>query len=84
MGVWASGLIPTCFTSIGDTTLDIIRKEKKPRKNEPPYNLYYHYILKNNDGLLYISKFIEPKHHWAVADDISAKYGDKFIEEMKL
>jgi hypothetical protein len=83
IGVWASGLIPTCTASIGDTTLDIIRKERNPTKNEPPFNCYFHYIIKNSDGSLYISEPLIPEHHWAVAEDLINKYGDRFSEEIK-
>ena len=32
VGVWASGSIPISTASMGDTTLDVIRKEKNPIK----------------------------------------------------
>jgi len=83
IGVWASGPIPTCTASLGDTTLDIIRKENKPQKNEPPYNLYFHYIIKNSDLNFYISQPLKLDPHWAVVSVINKKYGDKFSEEMK-
>ena len=81
IGVWASGLIPICATSIGDTTLDIIRKESNPTKNEPPFNCYFHYIIKNSDGTLNISEPLKPDHHWAVTADLKRNYGDNFSEE---
>ena len=83
IGVWASGPIPICTASVGDTTLDVIRKERNPKKNEPPFNLYFHYIIKNSDGTLNISEPLEPDNHWAVTADLKRNYGDKFSEELK-
>lgn len=83
IGVWASGPIPSCLASVGDTTLDIIRKETNPGANEPPFNLYFHYIIKNSDGSLYISEPLKPNDHWAVAEVILRKYDDKFSDEIK-
>jgi len=83
IGVWASGLVPSYSASVGDTTLDIIRKETNPAANEPPFNRYFHYIIKNSDGSLYISEALKPDDHWAVAADILSKYGDKFSEEIE-
>ncbi len=83
IGVWVSGPIPSCLASVGDTTLDIIRKETNPGANEPPFNLYFHYIIKNSDGLLYISEALKPDDHWAVTAVILSKYGDKFSDEIK-
>ena len=83
IGVWVSGPIPSCLASVGDTTLDIIRKETNPGANEPQFNLYFHYIIKNSDGLLYISEALKPDDHWAVTAVILSKYGDKFSDEIK-
>ena len=84
IGVWASGPIPSSGASIGDTTLDIIRKEIKPKKNEPPFNIYFQYIIQNSDDSFYISQPLKPdKQHWAVAYELEKKYGDKFSEEIK-
>ncbi len=83
IGVWASGPIPTCAASLGDTTLDIIRKERNPKKDEPPFNVYFHYIIKNSDGTFYISQQLKPDHHWAVTAELHRNYGDKFSEELK-
>lgn len=83
IGVWASGLILTCTASIGDTTLDIIRKEKNQKINEPPFNCYFHYIIKNSDGTLNISQALKPDHHWAITEDLEKKYGDKFTKGIK-
>lgn len=83
IGVWVSGPIPSCLASVGDTTLDIIRKETNPGANEPPFNLYFHYIIKNSDGSLYISEALKPNDHWAVVAVILRKYDDKFSDEIK-
>lgn len=83
IGVWISGPIPSCLASVGDTTLDIIRKETNPATNEPLFNRYFHYIIKNNDGSLYISEPLKPDDHWAVAAVILRKYDDKFSDEIK-
>lgn len=83
IGVWVSGPIPSCLASVGDTTLDIIRKETNPAANEPPFNLYFHYIIRNSDGSLYISQPLKADDHWAVAAVISRRYGDKFSDEIR-
>ena len=83
IGVWVSGPIPTCTASLGDTTLDIIRKERNPKKDEPPFNVYFHYIIKNSDGTFYISQQLKPDYHWAVTAELHRNYGDKFSEELK-
>ena len=70
VAVYASGLIPTCPTSIDHITLDIIRKESKPRKDEPAYNCYFHYVVKNRHGSFFISETLKPDNHWAVAVDL--------------
>jgi hypothetical protein len=82
IGVWVSGPIPTCTASLGDTTLDIIRRERTPKKDEPPFNRYFHYIIKNSDGNYYISQQLIPDDHWAVTSILHKYYGDKFSEEI--
>ena len=78
VAVYASGLIPTCPASIDQITLDIIRKESKPKKNEPEYNRYFHYVIKNSHGSFFISETLKPdNNHWAVAIDLEKLYGDK-------
>ena len=81
IGVYTSGPIPSCLVSVGDTTLDIIRKESKLAIGEPPFNCYFHYIIKNSDGSLYISRPLWPDHHWAIAEDIKREYNNKFSKE---
>jgi len=78
IAVFVSGPIPTCTASIGDTTLDIIRKENNPTRYEPEYNCYFHYIMKNSDGTLNISEPLKPDYHWAAVGVLKEKYGDKF------
>ena len=80
--VWVSGPIPTCTASLGDTTLDIIRKETNPKKGETPFNRYFQYIIKNSDGNYYISQQLIPDDHWAVTPVLHKHYGDKFSEEI--
>ncbi len=82
IGVYTSGPIPSCLASVGDTTLDIIRRESKPANGEPPFNVYFHYIIKNSDSHLYISEPLWPVHHWAVVEVINLKYNNKFSEEI--
>jgi len=74
---FVSGPIPTT-ASIGDTTLDVIRKENNPKKFEPDYNVYIHYMIKNSDGSFYISEPIKPDYHWAASEDLERIYGYDF------
>lgn len=79
--VWVSGPIPTCAASLGDTTLDIIRKERNPKKGEAPFNRYFQYIIQNSNGNYYISQYLKPDDHWAVNSVLHEHYGDEFSEE---
>jgi hypothetical protein len=77
---YCSAVFISCDASTGINTLDIIRKEKKRKKNEPPYNCTCHYILKNSDGNLYISQQFKPDCHWAICEVMKEKYGDNFLD----
>jgi hypothetical protein len=76
VAVYVSGLIPTGSASIDQITLDIIRKESNPKKYEPEYNLYFHYIIRNSHGSYFISETLKPDNHWAVAVDLKQHYSD--------
>ena len=64
----------------GITTLDIIRKEKNRKKDEPPYNCTCHYIIKDSDGTLYLSQQFKPDHHWAICEVREKIYGDNCLD----
>jgi len=74
---YTTGPIPTTTASFTDTLLDVIVKEKNPKRFEPDYNVYRHFILKNSDAKFYISEPVKPDHHWAVRGVLKKIYGFK-------
>ncbi len=78
--VYVSGLIPSCIPSIGDITIDIIRKETKPKKGETDFNCYFHYFIKDSNGTFHMTKQIKAESHWAVVAEMEKIYGDTFTD----
>ena len=78
VAVYVSGLITSCNPSIGDITLDIIRKETNPKKGEPDFNRYFHYFIKDSNGTFHMSKQLKADPHWAVVSEMKEIYGDTF------
>lgn len=70
---FTSGEIPTTTSMLGNTVIDVIRRETNPRHLEPDYNVYRHFIVKTSDDI-YISEPVKPDHHWLTSGELSQIY----------
>lgn len=73
--VYVSGTIPTTTSSLGDTVLDVVRRESRPKAAEPDYNTYRHLFIKDTTGTLFVSAPVKPEHHWATSGELHQIYG---------
>ena len=70
---YTSGEIPTTISYFKNTILDVIKEENNPRRFEPQYNVYRHYIIETNQGM-YISEPVKPDYHWATSGELNKIY----------